>query len=174
MPAFFLASWIPCRRCGRSVEADDGGVPARKDHPYYGKFICDNCFDELEAEKEEIKMEAFVDRMIDEYDTLCIRIEKAKTYLSNPGAPPRGVDNNVKWNRNRGLLRAQIPIMIAYKELLEQRILLYVPNFKEVSEKEMDLSPLDFLAAEYDRKHPHGIRFVDCMEGADDDACKKV
>lgn len=41
-------------------------------------------------------------------------------------------------------------------------------------DKEMDLSPLDFLAAEYDRKHPQGIRFVDCMEGADDGACKKV
>lgn len=31
-------------------------------------------------------------------------------------------------------------------------------------DEEMDLSPLDFLAAEYDRKHPHGIRFVDCKE----------
>ena len=41
-------------------------------------------------------------------------------------------------------------------------------------DEEMDLSPLDFLAAEYDRKHPKGIRFVDCMEGADDGACKKV
>ena len=41
-------------------------------------------------------------------------------------------------------------------------------------DEEMDLSPLDFLAVEYDRKHPHGIRFVDCMEGADDGACKKV
>lgn len=41
-------------------------------------------------------------------------------------------------------------------------------------DEEMDLSPLDFLAAEYDRKHPQGIRFVDCMEGADDGACKKV
>ena len=41
-------------------------------------------------------------------------------------------------------------------------------------DEEMDLSPLDFLAAEYDRKHPQGIRFVDCMEGADDCACKKV
>ena len=41
-------------------------------------------------------------------------------------------------------------------------------------DEEMDLSPLDFLAAEYGRKHPQGIRFVDCMEGADDGACKKV
>ena len=41
-------------------------------------------------------------------------------------------------------------------------------------DEEMDLSPLDFLAAEYDRKHPQGIRFVDCMEGADYGACKKV
>lgn len=41
-------------------------------------------------------------------------------------------------------------------------------------DEEMDLSPLDFLAAEYCRKHPQGIRFVDWMEGADDGACKKV
>lgn len=135
MPAFFLASWIPCRRCGRSVEADAGGVPAHKDHPYYGKFICDNCLDEIEAEMEEIKMEAFVDRMIEEYDSLCIRIEKAKIYLSNPGAEPEGAIAAQAWFRNSGLLRAQIPIMLAYKELLEQRILLYVPNFKEVPEK---------------------------------------
>lgn len=136
LPAFFLASWIPCRRCGRSVEADDGGVPARKDHPYYGKFICDNCLDELETEKEEKNMERqFIENMIKEYEELSIKIEKAKIYIDNPGEPPRGVDNNVKWNRNRGLLRAQIPIMLAYRELLEQRILLYVPNFKEVPEK---------------------------------------
>ena len=129
MPAFFLSSWIPCRRCGRSVEADAGGVPARKDHPYYGKFICDNCFDDLEAEKEEIKMESFVDRMIDEYDTLCIRIEKAKTYLSNPGSEPEGAIAAQAWYRNSGLLRAQIPIMEAYKEILRQRINLYSPGF---------------------------------------------
>lgn len=136
MPAFFLASWIPCRRCGRSVESDDGGVPACKDNPYYGKFICDDCLDELEAEKEEKNMERqFIENMIKEYEELSIKIEKAKIYIDNPGAPPRGVDNNVKWNRNRGLLRAQIPIMLAYRELLEQRILLYVPNFKEVPEK---------------------------------------
>ena len=129
MTAFFSSSWFQCRRCGRSVEADDGGVPVCKDHPYYGKFICDNCLDELEAEKEEIKMEAFVDRMIEEYESLCIRIEKAKTYLSNPGAEPEAAIAAQAWFRNSGLLRAQIPIMEAYKEILRQRINLYSPGF---------------------------------------------
>lgn len=49
-----------CARCKRFVEIDAGGIPADKNHPYYGRFICDQCQEHpenFEYEPEQIKPE---------------------------------------------------------------------------------------------------------------------
>ena len=52
----FNVPWIVnCARCGRTFEADCGGVPGDPDHPYYHKWICDECEDLILAEKEAEK-----------------------------------------------------------------------------------------------------------------------
>ena len=52
----FNFPWIvSCARCGGAFEADSGGVPCSPDHPYYHKWICDECLDQIEAEKEAAK-----------------------------------------------------------------------------------------------------------------------
>lgn len=49
----FNFPWIvSCARCGGVFEANSGGVPCSPDHPYYHKWICDECLDQIEAEKE--------------------------------------------------------------------------------------------------------------------------
>ncbi len=50
---FLIPALQTCARCGKTYEQDCGGVPASPDHPYYHKWICDECLDQIEAEKEE-------------------------------------------------------------------------------------------------------------------------
>lgn len=53
LPSF---AWLQtCARCGRTVEADNGGVPCNPDHPFYQRWICDECEDQILAEKEAAK-----------------------------------------------------------------------------------------------------------------------
>lgn len=44
-------SMFECRRCHEYKPIDDGGVPCDPEHPYYGKWICDQCFDEIQSEE---------------------------------------------------------------------------------------------------------------------------
>lgn len=41
-----------CARCGKTYEQDFGGVPCDPDNPYYGRWICDECEDQIFAEME--------------------------------------------------------------------------------------------------------------------------
>lgn len=52
VPNMFISPFQKCARCGRDVPFDEGGIPALEGHPFYNKFICDDCFDEMEEEKK--------------------------------------------------------------------------------------------------------------------------
>ena len=41
-----------CARCGRTFEIDCGGTPCNPNHPYYRRWICDECEDQIFAEME--------------------------------------------------------------------------------------------------------------------------
>lgn len=60
-PAFAFPPLRDCARCGRTVQADEGGVPCDPEHPFYNRWICDDCLDQIgdlieEGEKGDIKM----------------------------------------------------------------------------------------------------------------------
>ena len=48
---FGLPAVMECQRCHEIREIDDGGVPCDQNHPYYHKWICDQCFDEIQSEE---------------------------------------------------------------------------------------------------------------------------
>lgn len=48
---FGLPAVMECKRCHEIREIDNGGVPCDPDHPYYHKWICDKCMDEIQSEE---------------------------------------------------------------------------------------------------------------------------
>lgn len=49
---FLIPALQTCARCGKTYAQDCGGVPCDPDHPYYHKWICDECEDQILAERE--------------------------------------------------------------------------------------------------------------------------
>ena len=49
---FLIPALQTCARCGKTYEQDRGGVPASPDHPYYLRWICDECEDQIFVEME--------------------------------------------------------------------------------------------------------------------------
>ena len=47
-----------CARCGKTYEIDCGGVPCNPENPYYQRWICDECEDQIFAEMEGKKNES--------------------------------------------------------------------------------------------------------------------
>jgi len=48
---FGLPAVMECPRCHEILEIDAGGVPCNPEHPYYHKWICDQCLDEIQREE---------------------------------------------------------------------------------------------------------------------------
>ena len=49
-----LFMWLQtCARCGDTLEVDCGGWPQNPEHPYFNKWICDDCEEELQKESEK-------------------------------------------------------------------------------------------------------------------------
>lgn len=46
-----LTAIMECNRCHEIREIDDGGIPCDPQHPYYDKWICDKCLDEIQSEE---------------------------------------------------------------------------------------------------------------------------
>lgn len=46
-----LPAVMECKRCHKIREIDDGGIPCDPQHPYYDKWICDKCLDEIQSEE---------------------------------------------------------------------------------------------------------------------------
>jgi len=55
MLAPFIPVFCRCHICGKEKPFDDGGIPASKSHPYYMKWICDDCADKLNESEENEK-----------------------------------------------------------------------------------------------------------------------
>lgn len=48
--------WLQtCARCGDTLEVDCGGWPQNPEHPYFNKWICDDCEDEIIKIQAEIE-----------------------------------------------------------------------------------------------------------------------
>lgn len=54
-PAFAFPPLRDCARCGRTVQADECGLPCDPEHPFYNRWICDDCLDQISAQSEDVK-----------------------------------------------------------------------------------------------------------------------
>lgn len=72
-PAFAFPPLRDCAYCGRTLEDDEGGVPANPKHPFYQKWICDDCNDAIHEKRKlawiNPEFEAAVQKMIEEAET---------------------------------------------------------------------------------------------------------
>ena len=55
IPAFFFSELLTCKSCGKVKMFDEGGVPCDPEHPFYNRWICDDCLDQIAAQSEEVK-----------------------------------------------------------------------------------------------------------------------
>ena len=73
VPAFFFSEIITCNCCGASRMFDEGGVPANPKHPFYHKWICDDCIDAIHERRKPGRInpefEEAVQKMIEEAET---------------------------------------------------------------------------------------------------------
>ena len=64
---------VTCSCCGASRMIDEGGVPADPKHPFYQKWICDDCTDAIHERRKPARInpefEAAVQKMIEEAET---------------------------------------------------------------------------------------------------------
>lgn len=51
-PAFTFPPMRDCARCGHTVKADECGLPCDPEHPFYNRWICDDCLDQIAAQSE--------------------------------------------------------------------------------------------------------------------------
>lgn len=48
----FNTMFVKCACCGQHKEFDEGGVPVDPRHPYYDRFVCDACLDQLDFQPD--------------------------------------------------------------------------------------------------------------------------
>lgn len=52
-PRVCISAAAGCACCGRTVQADECGLPINPEYPFYNQWICDDCLDQIAAQSEE-------------------------------------------------------------------------------------------------------------------------
>lgn len=69
LPTFF-SELLDCACCGKTRMFDEGGVPANPKHPFYQKWVCDDCLDAILERRKPARInpefEEAVRKMIEE------------------------------------------------------------------------------------------------------------